>query len=164
MTSIPPSSHSLSDLIARPKLLPSKALIETVFKNGIKVFRNTSTVKQISDLVAEYPLIWDSQGFIRILSKRWMKVLLKTSWEMKISAIKLRVYPFSNNVWQFVDNTFNNMQKQGRQEFTTDPTLFSFRVFVVWKSDSDGKSKSRTLVDICKLNDLMHPNSYLLPL
>lgn len=40
----------------------------------------------------------------------------------------------------------------------------SFLVFIVWKSDSDGKRKSHAVVDIFKLNNLMLPNSYPLPL
>lgn len=59
---------------------------------------------------------------------------------------------------------FDEMHKQGRLKFTTNPTPFSFLVFVVWKSDSDGKTKYRAVVDIRKLNDLVLLDSYLLPL
>ena len=45
-------------------------------------------------------------------------------------------------------------------KFKSDPTPFSFSVFIIWKSDSEGKKKSRAVVDICKLNDLVLPNSY----
>ena len=83
---------------------------------------------------------------------------------MRVSAIKLRVYPLGNDAWKLVDDTFNEMHKQGRLEFTTDLTPFSFPVFVVWKSDSDGKKKGRAVVDIRKLNNLVIPDSYPLPL
>lgn len=56
------------------------------------------------------------------------------------------------------------MHKQGRLEYTTDPTPFSFPVFVVYKTDSHGKRKSRAIVDIRKLNKLVLPDSYPLPL
>lgn len=49
-------------------------------------------------------------------------------------------------------------------KFTTNPTPFSFLVFVVWKSDSDSKRKRHAVVDIRKLNDLMLPDFYPLPL
>ena len=52
------------------------------------------------------------------------------------------------------------MHKQKRLKFTTNPTFFSFPVFVVWKSDSNGKKKSCVSVDIRKLNDLVLPNLY----
>lgn len=48
--------------------------------------------------------------------------------------------------------------------FTSDPTSFSFPVFVVWKSDSEGKKKSCAVMDIHKLNDLVLLDSYPLPL
>ena len=56
------------------------------------------------------------------------------------------------------------MHKQGRLKYITDPTLFSFPVFVLYKTDSHGKRKDCIVVDIQKLNNLMLPNFYLLPL
>ena len=93
-----------------------------------------------------------------------MRVPLKPGWETKVSAIKPRIYPLGNNARQLVDDTFNEMHKQGHLEFTTNPTPFSFPVFVIWKSDSDGKKKGRAVVDMRKLNDLVLPDSYPLPL
>ena len=93
-----------------------------------------------------------------------MKILLKSGWEAKVSAIKPRVYPLGNNARRLVDDTFDEIHKQRRLKFITDPTLFSFPVIVVWKSDSDGKKKGRAIVDIRKLNNLVLPDSYPLPL
>ncbi len=56
------------------------------------------------------------------------------------------------------------MHKQGPLEYTTDPTPFSFPVFVIYKTDSHGKRKSCAVVDIRKLNNLILPDSYPLPL
>ncbi len=44
--------------------------METVLDNGVKVYGDTVTIKQIADLVAEYPKIWESKGFVQIPSKR----------------------------------------------------------------------------------------------
>lgn len=52
----------------------------------------------------------------------------------------------------------------GRLKFTTDHTLFSFPVFVIWKANVEGKKKGRVVVDIQKLNEMVLLNSYLLPL
>ena len=52
----------------------------------------------------------------------------------------------------------------GRLKFTSGHTSFSFPVFVVWKLDAEGKRKGRAVVDIRKLNDMVLPNSYPLPL
>lgn len=59
LAAVPLFSHSFSALSARPSLLPIDFLIETVLNNRIKIYGDASVVKQISDLVAEYPLIWE---------------------------------------------------------------------------------------------------------
>lgn len=54
------------------------------------------------------------------------------------------------------------MHRLGRLKFTIEHTSFSFLVFVIWKVDVEGKRKSRTLVDICKLNEMVFSDSYTL--
>lgn len=61
-----PSSHSFSDLSARPPLSLVNSLIKTVLDNGIKVYGDIVAVKQISELVFQYLSIWESQGFVQI--------------------------------------------------------------------------------------------------
>ena len=75
--SVPPSSHSFSDLSAGPALPPADASIETVLENGIRVFGDASIVQQISNLVAEYPSIWESRDFVQIPPEQWIRVTLK---------------------------------------------------------------------------------------
>lgn len=93
-----------------------------------------------------------------------MKVPLKPGWESKVSALKPRVYPLGNESRRLVDDTFDEMHAQERLRFTTEPTPFSFSVFVVWKMDFQGRKKGRAVVDIRKLNKLVLPDSYPLPL
>lgn len=76
-TTSPPSSQHLSKPNAVSFLLPNNSSLKTVLSNGIKVYRDITAVRQIVDLVAEYPIIWKSQGFVQILPERWMTVLLK---------------------------------------------------------------------------------------
>lgn len=54
-----------------------------------------------------------------------------------------------------MDDTFDKMHIQKRLRFTTEPTLFSFLVFVVWKTDFHDRKKCCTIVDIQKLNKLV---------
>lgn len=75
--SVPPSSHTFSVLGAEPTLPPADALMETVLENEIRMFGDANVVRQISDLVTEYPSIWRSQGFVQIPPERLMKVPLK---------------------------------------------------------------------------------------
>lgn len=55
-----PSSQHLHKPDAVSSLLPSNSSLETVLSNGIKVYGDVTAVRQIADLVAEYPTIWES--------------------------------------------------------------------------------------------------------
>lgn len=93
-----------------------------------------------------------------------MKIQLKPGWESKVFSIKPKVYPLGNNSRRLVDNTFDKMHKQRRLKLITDPILFSFPVFIVWKIDAQGKKKGCTVIDIWKLNELVLPDFYTFPL
>ncbi len=92
----PPSSYQPPNGVNDAPFLATDPSIETVLDNGVKVYGDPAAVKQIADLVAEYPTIWKSKGFVQIPPERWMTVLLKPGWESKVSAIKLRIYPLGN--------------------------------------------------------------------
>ncbi len=53
----PPSSQHLPSPDASSSFLPSDSSLETVLSNGVKVYGDATTVKQIAELVAEYPTI-----------------------------------------------------------------------------------------------------------
>lgn len=60
-----------------------------------------------------------------------MKVSLEDGWEVKVSAIKPKVYLLGNKTRQLVNETFDEMYRLGRLTFMSEYTLFSFPVFVV---------------------------------
>ncbi len=93
-----------------------------------------------------------------------MKVHLKPGWETKVSSIKPRVYPLGIEVKRLVDETFDELQRLSRLKYTALYTPFSFPVFVVYKTNAKGERKGRVIVDIRKLNDLVVPDAYPLPL
>lgn len=138
--------------------------MKTVLDNGVKVYGDAAAIKQIADLVAEYPTIWESKGFVQIPPKRWMTMLLKPGWESMVSAIKPRIYPLGNEARWVINETFDKMHKQGRLEYTTDLIPFSFSVFVIYKTDLHSKRKGYAVIDIRKLNKFILPDSYPLPL
>lgn len=70
LAAILPFLHFFLNLSAGLILLPAYFLIETILNNGIRMYGDASTIKQISDLVAEYPSIGESQGFVQISSER----------------------------------------------------------------------------------------------
>ena len=144
--------------------IPPAGDLETELPNGIKIYGDKEAVDAITRLVNEYPSIWESSGFVQVPPERWMKVHLKPGWETKVSAIKPRVYPLGIEAKRLVDETFDEMQRLGRLKYTTSHTPFSFPVFVVYKTNAKGEKKRRAVVDIRKLNDLVIPDAYPLPL
>lgn len=131
----PPLLQHLSDHDTSSPLLPTDSSLETVLSNGVRVYGDTTTVRQIAELVAKYPTIWEFQGFVQISPERWMTVPLKLGWKSKVSAIKPRIYSLGNEARHVVDNTFDEIYKPGRLQYTTNQTLFSFLVFVIYKTD-----------------------------
>lgn len=62
-----------------------------------------------------------------------------------------------------MDKMFDKLHNQGHLEWTKALMPFSFPVFVIWKTDQDSKPKSRSVVDIQSLNDILIPDAYPLP-
>ena len=55
--------------------------MEKTLDNEVKVYRDEHAATLLAQLVAEFFTIWESQGFVQILPKRWMIVPLKPGWE-----------------------------------------------------------------------------------
>lgn len=51
------SLHQISSRNTSPPLLPTNSFLKTVLSNRIRVYRDVATIKQIAELVAEYPII-----------------------------------------------------------------------------------------------------------
>lgn len=56
------------------------------------------------------------------------------------------------------------MQHLSRLKYITSYTPFNFLVFVIYKTNAKGERKWYAVVDIWKLNDLVIPDAYPLPL
>lgn len=57
------------DLHATVALALTNAFIETKFDNSMRIYGDVIAIKEIFQLVAEKPFIWEFQGFFRIFSK-----------------------------------------------------------------------------------------------
>ena len=143
---------------------PADPSMETTLENGIRLYGDKHAVTLLAQLIAEYPSIWESEGFVPIPPKRCMKVPLKPDWKAKISAIKPKMYPLGNEAHQIVDKTFDKMHCLSRLKFTSGHILFSFLVFVIYKLDAKSKRKNRAVINIQKLNNMVLLDSYPLPL
>lgn len=93
-----------------------------------------------------------------------MRVPLKDDWQARLANIKPKVYPLEVEARALVDKTFDKLQQQGRLVYTQGHTLFSFPVFVIWKPRPHGIRKRQAVVDIRRLNELVVPDAYFLPL
>lgn len=111
--------------------IPANLSMEMKLHNGVRVYGDKYAVILLAQLVAKYPSIGKSEGFVQIPHEYWIKVPLKPEWEAKISAIRPRIYPLRNKVCQLVDGTFDRMHCLRHLKFIFEYTPFSFFVFVV---------------------------------
>ena len=89
-----------------------------------------------------------------------MTVPLRNNLQFKIADIKPKVYPLGHKLRKLVDSTIDELQSRWRLVFTKSHILFSFPVFMVWKSTSKGKQKGKAVVNTRKQNDMVVPDSY----
>ena len=64
---------------------------------------------------------------------------------------------------EVINEAFDKLHEQGRMDWTTTSTPFSFPCFVVWKDTADGP-KGRVVIDIRALNKITIPDAYPVPL
>ncbi len=74
-----------------------------------------------------------------------------------------KVYPLGQKDRAVVGDTFDKLHSQGKMHYTTQPTSFSYPLFVVGRDTPQGR-KGRAVIDIRKLDDITEVNSYPLPL
>lgn len=73
----PPRAQPFFDLHAGVALAPTDTLMEMQLDNGMRIYGDEVAIREISELVAKYPTIWESEGFVQIPPEHWMKVQLK---------------------------------------------------------------------------------------
>ncbi len=73
----PPLSYQPPSYSGDSPFLTTNPSMETVLDNGVKVYGDIVAIKQIANMVAEYPTIWESKSFVQIPPERWMIVPLK---------------------------------------------------------------------------------------
>ena len=155
---VDPSSKSPHFIGQDKPLIPKEVRLE----NGIRVYGAPDDVRALEALTKEFPTLWEEGGFVKIPEKNWMKLPLRSDWESRVNG-RAKVYPVGIKDKEVMDKTFDKMHAMGRLEWTKGPTPFSFPVFVVWKTNNEGITKGRPVVDIRGLNDLLIPDAYPLP-
>jgi hypothetical protein len=92
-----------------------------------------------------------------------MKIDLRPDWVDKISG-KEKVYKVGQRDQKVIDETFGSLESQNRLYCTTQLTLFSYLVFVVYKHiPGQEEPVGHVVVDILELNDMTIPDAYPMP-
>lgn len=100
-----------------------------------------------------------------------MPIPLTSDWNVARAKLAHKVYPLSDEDRRLVNKKFDDMHHLGRISWVKQPTLFSFPIFVVWRTVPSGSGedrkmirKGRVVVDIRGLNKVTTTDAYPLPL
>ena len=163
MTPQPPEVASMantSGTATQPTSTKVDPNLEQVMHHGVTVYGNQHAAGKIMAVVDEFPEIWTDRGTtVDVPEEEWMPIPLKDDATPKAA----RVYPVNARDRTVIDDTFDKMQAQGKMVFTSQPTPFSFPVFVVWRDTPTGRN-GRVVVDIRALNKMAISDSYPMPL
>ncbi len=130
--------------------------------NGVTAYGTTSVVNQLDALVRTYQadVFVDSGTTVDVPEDEWMPINLKPDAKPKPG----RVYPLGSRDRDVLDKTFDELHRQGKLHWSTQPTSFSYPAFVVWRELPGGERKGRVVVDIRGLNEIAESDTYPLPL
>ena len=135
-----------------------------VMPNGITIHNSgKDAIDAFAKVLDEYPKIWEDQGFAKLPEENWMTIPLKSDWEDKVTG-KVKIYPLGTKDRAILNKTFDDLQEQGRLNYTDKATPFRYPCFVVWRPDQSGVKKGRVVIDIRGLNAITFPDAYPLPL
>lgn len=84
------------------------------------------------------------------------------NWREVYKAGQAKVYPVGPKDREVIDEAFDKLHSQGRMEWTSTATPFSFPCFIVWKETAQGP-KGRVVIDIGALNKITVPDVYPVP-
>lgn len=138
---------------------------ESQSKHGVTVFGDAAQRKQLCSILEKFRVWEDTGETIDIPVDRWMKIPLVPDWQSKINT-KPRPYPASPKDNAVINEIFDRLHEQHRMEWSTQPTPFTFPVFVVWRTvlkDGVPVQKGRAVIDIRGLNRITEKDSYPLP-
>ena len=111
--------------------------------------------------VASSYRIWaKTGGFISVPEEEWMPIPLKPGAQPKGA----RVYQLGPEDQKLIDETFDLLHKEGKMEWSKEPTPYGAPVFVIWQTLPSGERKRRVVTDIQELNKMALADMYPMPL
>lgn len=106
--------------------------LETRLPNGVTVYGTPVIVDKFASVVNKFAPLWEDNGQqVKVPAHEHMEIPLIDNWETHYKAGQARVYPLGHKEQKVVNETFNKLHEQGRLEWTTAHTPFSFPCFVV---------------------------------
>lgn len=136
--------------------------IESTHSTGVTIYGDASATQAISDVVEAFPNLWKDTGNVKVPEDQEMEIPLLDNWKEIYKAGQARVYPVGKRDKEVIDEAFDKLHQQGRMDWTSQATPFSFPCFVVWKDTADGP-KGRVVIDIRALNKITVPDAYPVP-
>lgn len=135
---------------------------EIITDDGIRVCSsNPIFAKRLTKLVEQFRECWVARDPIKVPKDERMTIPLVEGWQKQKIAAK--AYPLGIKDREFLDRTFDELHRQGRMEWVTNPTPFGCPCFVVWRT-VNGERKGRVVVDLRALNKVTVPDAYPMPL
>ena len=133
---------------------------KTVYSIGVTIYEDMIAIAKIAKVVEAFSSLWkDIDNVINVSENQWMEISLVENWQEIYKAGQARVYPVGVRDKEVIDKAFDKLHEQGRMEWTTTSTPFSFPCFVVWRETVDGP-KGRVVIDIRALNKITVPDAY----
>ena len=130
-----------------------------VLSNEITIHESfTEAVKSLTELISTYAKLWIEEGFADLSMKHWMRILLKSDWEIKIKST-VKIYFMRTKNKELLNTIFDKFHEQKKLSWTKQSTLFNFSCFVVWR-DSFEQRKERVMIDVRDLNAIVQSNAY----
>lgn len=84
---------------------------EIKLPNGVMVYGDSNNTKVLFDLVAEYPRLWNDEGFANIPEEDWMTILLRDDWQSRLpKSNSAKIYPLGIKDRDVVNKTFDALQ------------------------------------------------------
>jgi len=131
---------------------------------GTTIYRDADTTQQLNDTIGQFESVFtDNGGVAAIPEDDWLQIPLNDDWRNTDAKLSHKVYPMGPKDREFIDETHDKLQRQGKMEWSKNPTPFAFPIFVVWRN-VDGKRKGRVVVDIRGLNKVTMTDAYPMPL
>ena len=138
--------------------------LESKLSNRATGYGDQPTIKAFNKAVNNYPNLWVDHGnTAKVPESEWMEIPLVDNWMELYKPGHAHVYPVGQKDWEVIDSAFDKLHEQGRMEWTTEATPFTYPCFVVWKNFPDGRKKGCVVVDIRALNKITLPDAYPVP-